>query len=95
MQTLDAMFECLLQHGCENLSLQEDPKKRTQFAIAGGGSGDIYRGKLYNGTDIAIKALRHGTEGSPSKGLKVRPLYIIYPKRMTFDIGHFLQARNA
>ncbi|KAG9093265.1 hypothetical protein FRC07_011498, partial [Ceratobasidium sp. 392] len=53
------MFDCLLEHGCEDLTLFLDRSSTSSSAVAGGGFGDIYRGRLYDGTNIAIKALRH------------------------------------
>lgn len=67
------MFDRLVLHGCIDLSSFIDPDKYSQAAIAGGSFGDIWRGKLFTGDEIAIKCLRFHTlvEDGP-KGLKVR-----------------------
>jgi hypothetical protein len=77
------MFDCLLEHGCDDLSSQIDPNQQTSVAIAGGAFGDIFRAKFYDGTDVAVKTLRPHiiTEDAASKGLKVRVVYLLYLKR--------------
>lgn len=49
-----------------------DPAKLSSTAIAGGGFGDVWKGKLISGEMVAIKCLRFSTivEDRP-KGLKV------------------------
>ncbi|KAG9116812.1 hypothetical protein FRC07_007440 [Ceratobasidium sp. 392] len=53
--------------------------RQSFIAIAGGGFGDIYRGKLQDGTTVAIKALRHHIllQDAAPKALKraMRELY--------------------
>lgn len=67
------MFECLLRHGCTDLSLLIDPNQYFVAAIAGGSFGDIWRGRLLNGDMIAIKCLRfHTIKEDGGKSLKVR-----------------------
>ncbi|KAG8792458.1 hypothetical protein FRC12_006031, partial [Ceratobasidium sp. 428] len=53
------MFDYLVEHGCTDLSSQVDLDGRSMFAIAGGGFGDVYLGRLQDGTAVAIKTLRH------------------------------------
>ncbi|KAG9084739.1 hypothetical protein FRC06_003920, partial [Ceratobasidium sp. 370] len=74
------MFDCLLQHGCVDLSPHIDSNRTSSIAVAGGAFGDIYRGMLLDGNDIAIKALRHhvlANDKAP-KALKraMRELYV-------------------
>ncbi|KAG8711786.1 hypothetical protein FRC09_020409 [Ceratobasidium sp. 395] len=57
--SVQEMFDCLLHHGCSDLSSQIDFSGNSSIAIAGGGFGDIYRWELLNGTPVAIKTLRH------------------------------------
>jgi predicted unusual protein kinase regulating ubiquinone biosynthesis (AarF/ABC1/UbiB family) len=49
------------------------------FAIAGGGFGDVYRGSLQDGTQVAIKTFRvsHGGIRQTSKELKVSRSIIV------------------
>ncbi|KAG9125512.1 hypothetical protein FRC07_007294 [Ceratobasidium sp. 392] len=49
---------CLSQQGCANITDQLDQISCSEFPISNGGFGDIYRGKLKNGAQIAIKTLR-------------------------------------
>ncbi|KAF8598370.1 WD40 repeat-like protein [Ceratobasidium sp. AG-I] len=73
------MFECLLQHGCFDLSSIIDPEQYSSSAVAGGSFGDIWRGKTRNGIEVAVKALRfHVIAEDGAKGLKraMRELYI-------------------
>ncbi|KAL5633980.1 hypothetical protein ACGC1H_005985 [Rhizoctonia solani] len=56
--SMHEMFHHLLHHGCTNLSLQMDTRQDTAIIINGGGFGDIWLGRLNNGTQVAIKAWR-------------------------------------
>lgn len=68
------MFNCLLKHGCVDLSSSMDPNQYSSVAVAGGSFGDIWRGMLRDGTEVAIKCLRFHViaQDSSTKGLKVR-----------------------
>ncbi|KAG9090404.1 hypothetical protein FRC06_001105 [Ceratobasidium sp. 370] len=74
------MFDCLLQHGCTDLSPRVDLSEQPSMAIAGGGFGDVYRGQLRDGTAVAIKALRNHiiAQATTSKARKraMRELYV-------------------
>lgn len=52
------MFECLMEHGCTNLTSTIDPHRFSSGLINGGSFGDIWKGKFYDGTDLAIKVWR-------------------------------------
>ncbi|KAJ1302638.1 hypothetical protein OPQ81_002955 [Rhizoctonia solani] len=53
------MYECLTQHGCPDLMSMLDPIGFSSSAVAEGGFGDIWTGRLHNdGTKLAIKVLR-------------------------------------
>ncbi|KAF8600104.1 kinase-like protein [Ceratobasidium sp. AG-I] len=73
------MFDCLLEHGCVDFTSRMDPSQHSSIATAGGSFGDIWKGKLLNGKQVAIKCLRFHTiaEDRP-KGLKraVREIYL-------------------
>ncbi|KAG8710248.1 hypothetical protein FRC08_017425 [Ceratobasidium sp. 394] len=72
--SVQEMFDCLLYHGCTDLTSQLKFNRECFTAIAGGGFGDIYRGRLRDGTVVAIKALRHHIliQDTAPKALKVR-----------------------
>jgi serine/threonine protein kinase len=57
-KSLQDMFDCLLDHGCVDYSSKLDPTYQFHTPIAGGGFGDIYHGRLRDGTLVAVKALR-------------------------------------
>lgn len=67
------MFECLLEHGCVDFTSQMDSRQYSSTAISGGSFGDVWRGRLHDGTEVAIKCLRFHTMAEDDvKGLKVR-----------------------
>ena len=68
---MSEVFDCLLKHGCADLSLDMNPIEHSA-AIAGGSFGDVWQGRLVSGEKVAIKCLRFTTivEEQP-KGLKV------------------------
>ncbi|CAE6535718.1 unnamed protein product [Rhizoctonia solani] len=74
------MFQCLIDHGCEDLTSLIDIEKYSACRVAEGGFGDIWKGQLYDGTFVAVKVLRCAlvvcTE-SEKKGLKrmMREIY--------------------
>ncbi|QRV80227.1 Tyrosine kinase domain protein [Ceratobasidium sp. AG-Ba] len=57
--SLQEMFNSLLTHGCTDLSSQVDLNAKSHIAVSGGAFGDVYCGKLRDGTPVAIKAIRH------------------------------------
>ncbi|KAG8728778.1 hypothetical protein FRC11_010226, partial [Ceratobasidium sp. 423] len=52
------MFELLSCHGSIDLSSHMDPEQESAVLVSGGGFGDIWKGKLQDGTRVAIKAWR-------------------------------------
>ncbi|KAG8701126.1 phosphatidylinositol-binding protein scs2 [Ceratobasidium sp. 394] len=55
---LSVVISILVQHGCRDLTDTLDPSAQSQYPIAGGGFGDVYKGGLLGGTSIAIKCMR-------------------------------------
>ncbi|KAG9101946.1 hypothetical protein FRC06_002458, partial [Ceratobasidium sp. 370] len=87
--SVQEMFECLLRHGCTDLSSQIDSNSQSSSAIAGGGFGDIYRARLRDGTTVAIKALRHHllAQDTSRKALKVGSLLSrVYVENHTHEL---------
>lgn len=73
------MFLSLLDHGCDDLSSSMNPDKYSSVAIAGGGFGDIWEGRMQDGSKVAIKCLRfHAMPPENKPGLKraARELYV-------------------
>ncbi|CUA73447.1 Tyrosine-protein kinase CSK [Rhizoctonia solani] len=59
--SLQDMFEWLLYCGRVDLSSKMDPGQDTAVIASIGSFGDIWRGELYDGTKVAIKAIRPST----------------------------------
>lgn len=69
------MFDCLVKHGCTDLSLLIDPRSYSSSAIATGGFGDIWHATMYNGMLVGIKTLRlHLLLQGDDKAMKVLSL---------------------
>lgn len=67
------MFRHLVNHGCADLSLYMDPEQYSSGLIVGGGFGDIWKGKLRDGTEVAIKVWRFSSLSlNGPKSMKVR-----------------------
>lgn len=52
------MFECLVNHGCPDLTSSIDAGRRSSSAIASRGFGDVRCVTLEDGTFVALKILR-------------------------------------
>ncbi|KAJ1299995.1 hypothetical protein OPQ81_011829 [Rhizoctonia solani] len=48
----------LQNHGCADLTSLLDEHACSRYPVANGGLGDVFRGRLHNGTSIAIKTIR-------------------------------------
>ncbi|KAF8603726.1 kinase-like protein [Ceratobasidium sp. AG-I] len=73
------MFQCLLEHGCVDVSSRINPDRHSTTAVAGGSFGDIWKSELDDGTKVAIKCLRfHAMAKDRPKGLKraTREIYM-------------------
>ncbi|KAF8601674.1 kinase-like protein [Ceratobasidium sp. AG-I] len=72
------MFRCLVDHGCADLSLDVDPDRYSESAVASGGFGDVWQAWMKDGTMVAVKCLRlHIILEGDRKGMKrtMRELY--------------------
>ncbi|KAJ1302981.1 hypothetical protein OPQ81_003273 [Rhizoctonia solani] len=56
--TSTEMFQCLVDHGCQDLTSSIDPNKYSSCRIAEGGFGDVWKGQSHNGMSVAVKVLR-------------------------------------
>ncbi|KAF8602999.1 kinase-like protein [Ceratobasidium sp. AG-I] len=73
------MFQCLLEHGCADVSLRINPDRHSTAIVTGGSFGDIWKSELDDGTKVAIKCLRlHTIAEDGPKGLKraAREIYM-------------------
>ncbi|KAH7330648.1 hypothetical protein B0J17DRAFT_159224 [Rhizoctonia solani] len=57
-KSIQDMLDRIVHHGCVDLSSRMDTEQNTAVIIAGGGFGDIWKGQLYDGTNVVIKAWR-------------------------------------
>ncbi|KAG8729661.1 hypothetical protein FRC12_020818 [Ceratobasidium sp. 428] len=56
--SITKIMEHLIKHGCKNVTSNLDLLKCSEYPIAGGGFGDVYRGRLQDGSPVAIKCSR-------------------------------------
>ncbi|CAE6454837.1 unnamed protein product [Rhizoctonia solani] len=52
------VFELLIGNGCRDITNQIDGSRWTKYPVSNGGFGDIYAGRLLDGTKTAMKCLR-------------------------------------
>ncbi|CUA71523.1 Ephrin type-A receptor 4 [Rhizoctonia solani] len=68
------------KHGCSEVTSQIDVSKSSNYPAVAGGFGDIYRGELYDGTQVSIKCLRlmidSGTTGRKHVKRAAHELYV-------------------
>ncbi|KAG8731320.1 hypothetical protein FRC12_019786, partial [Ceratobasidium sp. 428] len=55
---VSSVLDILVQHGCHDVTQDLDQSTCSEYPIANGGFGDIYRGKLTSGVQVAIKCTR-------------------------------------
>ncbi|KDN44814.1 hypothetical protein RSAG8_05287, partial [Rhizoctonia solani AG-8 WAC10335] len=76
--TSSEMFECLIAHGCSDLRAYIHPDHFSSCRAAEGAFGDVWKGKLIDGTDVAIKVLRYALvrdDGSKNMKRVMREIY--------------------
>ncbi|KAH7338687.1 kinase-like domain-containing protein [Rhizoctonia solani] len=90
-QSLQTIFDLLSLYGCANLTLQMNPTQHGAVQIAGGGFGDIWRGELFDGTQVAVKVWRASLiEQCDHKSLKRATREIYYWSKMKHANVHEL-----
>lgn len=62
---------------CQDLTKKLDLPQCTKLPIAGGGLGDIYKGRLDNGTVVAIKCARPHTIATDMDHMQVRTQMLV------------------
>ncbi|KAG8742296.1 hypothetical protein FRC10_001720 [Ceratobasidium sp. 414] len=78
--TASEVVACLTNRGCINITDLLDENSCSNYPISSGGFGDIYRGMLDSGTQVAIKTMRLravscGTDNQKSLKYAARELY--------------------
>ncbi|KAG8781500.1 hypothetical protein FRC12_021847 [Ceratobasidium sp. 428] len=58
VMTFEEIIPHLNRRGCRNLADEMDPTSYSKNPVNGGGLGDIYKGVLKNGVEVAIKTIR-------------------------------------
>lgn len=71
MKSVEEIIDALARRGCSNLTVSIDSAACSEFACAGGGLCDVYKGELDDGTRIAIKTLRIYGDSDKVNVLKV------------------------
>ncbi|KAG9089724.1 hypothetical protein FRC06_001415 [Ceratobasidium sp. 370] len=56
--TVEELITCLGNRGCADITAHLDLESCTTYPLFSGGFGDIYRGKMKDGVDVAIKTMR-------------------------------------
>lgn len=78
LQSAQEILECLVKHGCTDLSLRIDNNRYSASAIASGGFGDVWQAWLKSDILVAVKCLRlHVILEGDEKGMKVSVHYFI------------------
>jgi hypothetical protein len=70
LQSTSEIVSHLVACGCQDLTSRINMATFNDFPVSNGGFSDIYRGRLTDGTQVAVKALRISTS-QDSKHLKV------------------------
>lgn len=77
LQSAEEIFDCLVRHGCTDLSSSIDPARFSSSPIETGGFGDVWKAWLRNGTPVAVKCLRlQKIMDGDEKGTKVYAFHI-------------------
>ncbi|KAG8731802.1 hypothetical protein FRC11_002239 [Ceratobasidium sp. 423] len=58
VQSSKGVFDQLVEHGCTDMTSTIDPNGYSDSAIYGGGFGDVWQGRLVDGTEVAVKTWR-------------------------------------
>ncbi|KAL5640518.1 hypothetical protein ACGC1H_007686 [Rhizoctonia solani] len=72
------VFQRLVQHGCIDLTQLIDHKKYSSCRVAEGAFGDVWKGELQDGTNVAVKVLRYALmadNGGKNLTRMVREIY--------------------
>ncbi|KAG9089453.1 hypothetical protein FRC07_012331 [Ceratobasidium sp. 392] len=72
------IIQHLVVHGCHDITKDLDSQSCSEYPIASGGFGDVYRGQLRNGPRVAIKCMRIF---DPSDGEQQQQKHLNYAAR--------------
>ncbi|KAG9089274.1 hypothetical protein FS749_001459 [Ceratobasidium sp. UAMH 11750] len=75
---VEDVFKHLIDRGCSNFTTKLNMPQFPELPFAGGRFGDVWRGRLTDNTQVAVKCLRaHALKGQPTKSVKraARELY--------------------
>ena len=72
------MFECLVEHGCVDLTLFAN-ESQSSAVITSGGFGDVRQMVMHDGTIVAVKTLRlHVLLKDDEKAVKVAHIFLYF-----------------
>ncbi|CAE6419857.1 unnamed protein product [Rhizoctonia solani] len=66
--TCGEIFDLLMSRGCSDLTPWLDERSCSQYPVSTGGYGDVFRAKLTNGHEVAIKTIRIYDNNGTSEG---------------------------
>ncbi|CUA76991.1 Interleukin-1 receptor-associated kinase 4 [Rhizoctonia solani] len=66
--TCGEIFDILKSRGCSDLTPWLDERSCSQYPVSTGGYGDVFRAKLTNGHEVAIKTIRIYDNNGTSEG---------------------------
>ncbi|KAG8728627.1 phosphatidylinositol-binding protein scs2 [Ceratobasidium sp. 414] len=55
---LSDVVSLLVEHGCQDITEKLDPSAHGEYPVSSGGFGDVYKGRLRDGSPIAIKCMK-------------------------------------
>lgn len=76
LQSGQELFQCLVKHGCTDLTAFLRHDEQSSWVIASGGFGDVRRLTLKNGMYVAVKTLRLHVLLHDDKGVKVTAISV-------------------
>ncbi|KAF8601997.1 kinase-like protein [Ceratobasidium sp. AG-I] len=67
----EAIISKLGAHGCQNITVRLNPGSFGHYPVSSGGFGDVYRGRLFDKSQVAVKTMRiHVNSDKTHKPLK-------------------------
>ncbi|CAE6523827.1 unnamed protein product [Rhizoctonia solani] len=88
--TIKEMLRLLVVHGSVDISLDIDPEGYSKYPIGVGGHGDVWKGRMRDGRDIAVKVWRQFPKTDLPKVMKRTMQEIYYWSKIRHEHIHEL-----
>ncbi|KAH7338742.1 kinase-like domain-containing protein [Rhizoctonia solani] len=88
--TIKEMLRLLAAHGSANISQQIDPEGYSEVPIGVGGHGDVWKGRMRDGRDVAVKVWRQFPKTDLPKVMKRTMQEIYYWSKIRHENVHEL-----